>query len=129
MSSQGNENPCTLLYHINGQLVDVGNGMITKPKEHLFHGQRMPNNVFRVSVASVKTAYEGLAPPLRTAGEDDESPAQLGQCKNWPLLWPKNLLRVEAAGSTPTTTIPIQGMTTTPPTQLPPPSVVLGESA
>jgi hypothetical protein len=89
----------------------------------------MADNVFRVSVANVKTAYENLPPPLRTGGEDDESLAQLGQCKNWPLLWPKNLLHVEAAGSTPTTTKPIQGMTTTPPTQLPPPSVMLGESA
>ena len=43
-------------------------------------------------------------------------------------MWPKSLLRLEAAGSTPTTTQPPQGMNiSTPPTQLASP-VVLGDS-
>ena len=85
----------------------------------------MPDNALRVSVASVKAGYEGLPRPIQTDGEDDETPTQLGQCKNWPILWPKNLLRVEVAGSTPTG--PQEGMTTTPPTQVQPSSVLLAE--
>ena len=55
-----------------------------------------------------------------TRGDDDETPRRLGDCCNgWVLLWPKSLLRLEAAGSTPTSTQPQQGMNiNTPPTQL-----------
>ena len=110
---------------MKGGLVDVGKGTIVKPKDRLFHRRQMPDNALRVSVASVKAGYEGLPRPIQTDGEDDETPMQLGQCKNWPILWPKNLLRVEVAGSTPTG--PQEGMTTTPPTQVQPSSVLLAE--
>jgi hypothetical protein len=96
-----------------------------KPLDRVFHYRPMPNGAFRVSLARVEPGYEDLAPPLGTGGEDDKSPALLGNCKNWSMLWPKNLLRVEAVGSTPTAT-PMQGMTT-PPTSLLPSSVLLGE--
>ena len=105
--------------------MDVGKGTIVKPKDRLFHRRQMPDNALRVSVASVKAGYEGFPRPIQTDGEDDETPTQLGQCKNWPILWPKNLLRVEVAGSTPTG--PQEGMTTTPPTQVQPSSVLLAE--
>jgi hypothetical protein len=75
MSSQANANPCTQLYDINGQLVDVGKGIIMKPKDRLFHGRQMLGNALRVFMASVKAGYEGLAPPIWTGGEDDETPA------------------------------------------------------
>ena len=49
-------------------------------------------------MASVKPGHE-------IVGEDDETPRRLGDCCNgWVLLWPKSLLRLEAAGSTPTST-------------------------
>lgn len=80
----------------------------------------MPGDAFRVSVARVMPGHESLPPPLRTGGEDDESPAMLGQCKNWPMLWPKNLIRVDAPGST-----PILGKTN-PPIQLAP-SLLVGQ--
>ena len=53
-------------------------------------------------------------------GDDDETPQRLGDCNaGWVLLWPKSLLRLEAAGGTPTSTQPRQGMNiNTPPTQL-----------
>ena len=62
-------------------------------------------------------------------GEDDETPPRIGNRKGWVLLWPKNLIRLEPAESTPITTTHQQACaeTTTPPTQLPAP-VVLGES-
>ena len=70
-------------------------------------------------MASVKPGHENLA-PLVLVGDDDETPRWLGDCCNgWVLLWPKSLLRLEAAGSTPTSTQPQQGMNiNTPPTQL-----------
>ena len=90
-----------------------------EPKEPLFHSRPIPPNVFKVSVASVKPGHENL-PPLILVGDDDETPRRLGDCCNgWVLLWPKSLLRLEAAGSTSTSTQPQQGMNTnTPPTQL-----------
>ena len=79
--------------------MDVGKGTIVKPKDRLFHRRQMPDNALRVSVASVKAGYEGFPRPIQTDGEDDETPTQLGQCKNWPILWPKNFLCVEVAGA------------------------------
>ena len=105
--------------------MDVGKGTIVKPKDRLFHRRKMPDNALRVSLASVIAGYEGFPRPIQTDGEDDETPTQLGQCKNSPILWSKNLLRVEVAGSTPTG--PQEGMTTTPPTQVQPSSVLLAE--
>ena len=118
-SLQADETPCTILYTIGEQKVDVGKGTIMEPKEPLFHSRSIPPNVFKVSVASVKPGHENL-PPLILVGDDDETPRRLGDCCNgWVLLGPKSLLRLEAAGSTPTSTQPQQGMNiNTPPTQL-----------
>ena len=118
-SLQADETPCTILYTIGDQKVDVGKATIMEPKEPLFHSRPIPPNVFKVSVASVKPGHENL-PPLILVGDDDETPRRLGDCCNgWVLLWPKSLLRLEAAGSTPTSTQPQQGMNiNTPPTQL-----------
>jgi hypothetical protein len=123
MSSQA-DSPCTLLYHMNGALVVVGKGTIMKPKDRLFHSRQIPDDTLRVSMASVKAGYEGLPLPLQSGGEDDETPTQLGQCKNWPILWPKNLIHVEVAGRSKPTGPHQEGMTTTPPTQLQPSSML-----
>ena len=118
MSLQADVTPCTILYTISGQKVDVGKATIVKPKEQLFHNRPIPPDVFKVSVASVKPGHENLAPSL-LGGDDDETPRRLADCKMWALLWPKSLLRPEASRSTPTTTQPQQGMNiNTPPTQL-----------
>ena len=110
---------------MKGGLVDVGKGTIVKPKDRLLHRWKMLDNSLRVSVASVKAGYEGLPRPIQIDGEHDETPTQLGQCKNWPILRPKNLLCVEVAGSTPTG--PHEGMTTTRPTQVQLSYVLLAE--
>ena len=79
-------------------------------------------------MASVKLGHKNLAPLVALAGDDNKTPRRLGDCKSWVLLWPKSLLRLEAAESTPMSTQPQQGMNiNTPPTQLASP-VVLGDS-
>src|SRR3990170_3994319 len=100
MSLQADVTPCTILYTISGQKVDAGKATIAKPKEQLFHSRPILPDVFKVSVASVKPGHKNLAPPV-LGGDDDETPQRLGDCKCWVLLWPKSLLRLEAAGSTP----------------------------
>jgi hypothetical protein len=107
--------------------VDVGKATIHKPKYRKLHNREMPAGVFKVHVAIVLAGFEDLPPPVVLEG-DDETPNQLADCKGWYLPWPKDLLRVEAPGSTPMTK-PQQGMnTTTPPTQLLAPVVVGGDS-
>ena len=118
MSLQADVAPCTILYTIGGQKVDVGKATIVKPKEHLLHSWPMPPGVFKVSVSSVKEGHENLVHLVPLGGDDDESSRWLGDCKSWVLLWPKSLIRVKAAWSTPTATQSRQGMNTnTPPTQ------------
>ena len=118
-SLQADETPCTILYTIGEQKVDVGKGTIMEPKEPLFHSRPIPPNISKVSMASVEPGHENFPPPTLLV-DDEETPRRLGDCGNgWVLLWPKSLLRLEAAGSTPTSTQPQQGMNiNTPPTQL-----------
>ena len=128
MCLQAKETPCTILYLIKGQKVDVGKGMIMDPSQRTFHNQPIPAGHFRVSLTSVKSGHEDLPPPVQHVGADDETPPRIGSCKGWVLLWPKNLIRLEPAESTPITTHQQAcAETTTPPTQLPAP-VVPGES-
>ena len=129
MCLQAKETPCTILYLIKGQKVDVGKGMIMDPSQRTFHNQPIPAGHFRVSLTSVKLGHEDLPPPVQHVGADDETPPRIGSCKGWVLLWPKNLIRLEPAESTLITTTHQQACaeTTTPPTQLPAP-VVSGES-
>ena len=84
-------------------------------KEPLFYNRPIPPDVFKVSVATVKPGHGNLAPPV-LMGDDDETTRWLGDCCNgWVLLWPKNLLRLEAAGSTPTSTQLGMNINTSPP--------------
>ena len=91
-------------------MVDVGKATILNPKEWTIQAMQMPDNTFKVYLASVKLGHEGLAPPLRSRGEEDEILGRLADCKGYFLLWPKGLLRVESAVITPTTTHPQEGM-------------------
>src|SRR4051794_33332501 len=98
------ETPCTILYLIKGQMVDVGKGMIMNPLQPTFHNHPIPAGHFRVNSSSVKLGHEHLPPIVQTVGEDDETPPRIGSCKGWVLLWPKNLIRLEPVESTPMTT-------------------------
>src|SRR4051812_9662328 len=71
-SLQADETPCTILYTIGDQKVDVGKATIMEPKEPLFHSRPIPPNVFKVSVASVKPGHENLPPPV-LLGDDNET--------------------------------------------------------
>ena len=77
MSLQADVTPCTILYNIGDQKVDVGKATIMKPKEPLFHGRPIPPDIFKVSVASVKSGHENL-PHLILVEDDDETPRRLG---------------------------------------------------
>ena len=105
-----------------------GKGDDNGPSQRTFHNQPIPAGHFRVSLTSVKSGHEDLPPPVQHVGADDKTPPRIGSCKNWVLLWPKNLIRLEPAESTPITTTHQQACaeTTSPPTQLPAP-VVPGE--
>ena len=64
MCLQAKETPCTILYLIKGQKVDVGKGMIMDPLQPTFHNQPIPAGHFRVSLSSVKSGHEDLPPPV-----------------------------------------------------------------
>ena len=102
MCLQGEETPCTILYLIKGQKVDVGKGMIMNPFQPMFHNQLILAGHFRVSLSVVKSGHEVLPPPVQHVGEDDETPLRIGSCKGWVLLWPKNLIHLEPAKTTTT---------------------------
>jgi hypothetical protein len=57
MSLQADETPCTVLYLIKGQKVDVGKAVITKPLELRFHVQQIPVGHFRVNLSSVVVVF------------------------------------------------------------------------
>jgi hypothetical protein len=81
MSLQADENPCTVLYLIKGQKVDVGKAVITRPLELMFHDQPIPGGHFRVTLSSVKSGHEDLPPLVWLGGEEDKTPMWLGNCK------------------------------------------------
>ena len=58
--------------------------------------------MFRVSVDSVLPGCEKMDPPSQPPDVDKE--LELGECFNWPLLWPKALIRLDppVGGSAPT---------------------------
>ena len=64
MSLQADVTPCTVLYTISDQKVDMGKATIMKPKEPLFHSRPIPPDVFKISVASVKRGHGNLAPSV-----------------------------------------------------------------
>ena len=63
-SLRADKTPCTILYTIGDQKVDVGKATIMEPKEPLFHSRLIPLDVFKVSVASVKPGHENVAPSV-----------------------------------------------------------------
>ena len=100
---------CTLLVKINNELKYVAKGKIIWPQNHRFHCQDMPHDVHRVRVERVLLECGDLYPPNQPPEVDTE--LKIGELKNHPLLWPKTLIRLNAAsGSTAS-----QGKATPPP--------------
>ena len=81
MCLQAEETPCTILYLIKGQKVDVGKAVIMNPLEPKLHGKQILVGHLRVNLSSVKPGHEDLPPLVRLGGEDDETPPRLGNCK------------------------------------------------
>ena len=93
MFSQANEVGCTFLLDVNNELKDVAKGSIVQQLHRMFHTVPMPPGMFRVSVTWVLAGYEDLDPPHQPPGADSE--LKLGQCLNWPVKWPKALIRLD----------------------------------
>ena len=67
-SLQADETPCTILYTIGDQKVDVGKAMIMEPKEPLFHSQPIPPNVFKVFRGQCQTGQREFASSNTSGG-------------------------------------------------------------
>ena len=74
MCLQAKETPCTILYLIKGQKVDVGKGMIMNPLKPTVHNQPVPAGHFRVSLSSVKSG-RGFASSSTACGSGRRDPA------------------------------------------------------
>ena len=99
--------PCTLLHFVGGKLIDVANGRIIQPGNHVFHGNPMPPTVYRVQLVRVLRGCDDLLPPYRPPGADEDDVMTLSACVSWPLLWPKSQIRLGAGDTTPQTTPPV----------------------
>ena len=74
MCFQADETPCTVLYLIKGQKVDVRKAVITKPLELTFHGQPMPGAHFR-DLVECEIGARGFASSSTARGRGERDPA------------------------------------------------------
>src|SRR4051812_21456310 len=101
MFSQGTVNvPCTLLHFMDDELVDVAVGRIVQPGIRVFHGNPMPDNVYKVQLIRVLDGYGEMLPPYRPPGAEDEDVMDPHGCLNWSMLCPKSQIRL-GWGTTP----------------------------
>src|ERR1041385_5691149 len=108
MFSQGTVNvPCTLQHFVDEELVDVAVGRIFQPGIRVFHGNPMPDNVYKVQLIRVLDGYGELLPPYRPPEAEDEDVMDLHGCLNWSMLWPKCHIRLGVGNySTPPPVVP-----------------------
>ena len=99
MFSQADEVGCTLLLQVNNELKDVAKARIVAPLNHVFHTLPMADNMFRVALDRVFPGCANLDPPTQPPEADSE--LNLEQCLSWPMLWPKDLIRVDPSFTTP----------------------------
>ena len=88
-----------MLLRVNGELKDVAKGKIVTPLNRVFHGRPMADDVFRVTISRALPGCGGLDPPSQPAEADSE--LNLEQCVIWPMIWPKELIRVNPSVTTP----------------------------
>ena len=82
--------------------MDVATGAVIQPQGQVIHFNALPDDQMRVSILDVLPGCEKFDPPMQPLGSERE--LELGECPNWPMLWPKSLIRVnapEAGGSAP----------------------------
>ena len=92
---------------MNDELVDVAKGKIVQPGNPVFHGTRMPPNLYRVQLVRVLPGCDELLPPIRPTGTDEDDLMTLSTCLSWPLLWPKIYIRLGTGDTTPQTRPPV----------------------
>ena len=92
---QAAEVGCTLLLLVNNEFKDVAKGSILQPMHRKFHGADMPHSVHRVVVHTPLPGCRGLYPPNQPAEAEGE--LKVAELKNHILLWPKSLIRLNAA--------------------------------
>jgi hypothetical protein len=78
---------------VDNELRDVAHGSIVNPRHRTLHTVEMGPGDFRVTLARVYPGCEHLYPPYQPPGADEEM--KLGECVNWPLKWPKSLIRLD----------------------------------
>ena len=59
------DTPCSLLAHVNGELIKIAIGSIIRPKDAIMHGVQMPEGVFKVELSIVLNGYDDTAPPIQ----------------------------------------------------------------
>src|SRR3954468_15692976 len=99
MFSQANEVGCTLLLQVNNELKDVAKARIVAPLNRVFHTVPMADTMFRVALDRVFPGCANLDPPTQPPEADSE--LNLEQCLSWPMLWHKDLIRVDPSFTTP----------------------------
>ena len=86
------DTPCSLLAHVNGELIKIAISSIIHPKDTIMHGVQMPEGVFQVELSVVLTGYDNISPSIQPSGADSQ--LTLEQCLGWPMMWPKNQIRL-----------------------------------
>ena len=84
---------------VNNELKDVAKARIVAPLNHVFHTVPMADTMFRVALDRVFPGCANLDPPTQPPEADSE--LNLEQCLSWPMLWPKELIRVDSCFTTP----------------------------
>ena len=84
---------CPLLLKVDNELKEVAKGKIVNPQHRMFHTVSLGPGEFRVTLARVFPGCGDLDPPYQPLEADKEM--KLGECLNWPLKWPKALIRLD----------------------------------
>ena len=86
---------CTFLMKVDNEFKDVTKGSIVNPLNRKLHTVDLGPGEFRVTLVRVFPDCADLDPPFQPPGADKEM--KLGECLNWPLKWPKALIRLDQA--------------------------------
>src|SRR3954462_13569083 len=89
---------------VNNDLKFVAKERIVAPLNCVFHTVPMADTMFRVALDRVFPGCANLDPPTQPPEADSE--LNLKQCLSWPMLWPKDLIRVDSSFTTPQQTEP-----------------------
>ena len=66
------DTPCSLLAHVNGELIKIAISSIIHPKDTFMHGVQMPEGVFKLELSVVLNGYDNISPPIQPPGADSQ---------------------------------------------------------